>query len=215
MSKIISEDETYYIAPGILGFYENGVPVALDEVNNQKLDPKNTDDKIKIYEKEVRGWFLDKAEAMLQKNPTQYGFVALMVCISYFEGVEQYKTGVSSYQKSDIFFTNSFKRIYGDKFKEEEIKFLYSSARCGLFHNGMIKGKIVLRCDLPDSIRIKKISNLQKKRKGAKGSGFACYINPQKVLDDIKDDFCAFLDELRDENNRVLRENFDRLFEVV
>lgn len=209
MSKPISENETYYIALGILGFYKDGIPVALDESSDQELDPRNVSDKIKIYEREVSRWFLDKAEAILQEHPTQYGFVVLMICISYFEGVEQYKTGVSSHQKSGDFFANSVKRLYGDKFKKDEIEFLYSSTRCGLFHNGMVRGKIILGYDFPDSIKIDEIKNSRKK-----GKKFACYINTRKMLGDIQEDFHAFLDELRDENNKVLRENFDRMFDI-
>ncbi|WP_206755251.1 hypothetical protein [Nodosilinea sp. FACHB-13] len=214
MSKSIPENEDYYIAPGILGFYEEGVPVALDESSDQRLDPENIDDKIKIYEREVSGWFLNKAEAILQDHSTQYGFVALMICISYFEGVEQYKTGISSHGKSGDFFANSVRRLYGDKFKKDEIDFLYSSARCGLFHNGMIKGQIVLNCDFQDSIKIDEITHLRK-TKGKKEKKFACHINPRKMLEDIKEDFCAFVRELRDENNKILRENFDRMFEIL
>lgn len=60
------------------------------------MNPENIDDKIIIYERQVKGWFLQPTLKMVKYKPEHKGFLVLMSCISYFEGVEQYKTGITS-----------------------------------------------------------------------------------------------------------------------
>ena len=58
MPKQIQINQEIYLAPEILGKTENGEPVAIDERNNnEKLNPRDIDHKIKIYEREVKPIF--------------------------------------------------------------------------------------------------------------------------------------------------------------
>ena len=105
MSKQIQRDEEIYVAPEMLGKYEEQTPVVIDERNqNNRLDPTNIDDKIKIYEREVKGWFLEPARSLLIQDDFNNSFLVLMVCMAYLEGVEQYKTGIESNGRSKEFF---------------------------------------------------------------------------------------------------------------
>ena len=101
MSKQILRSEEIYVAPQMLGKYEDRTPVVIDEKNNnEKLYPTNIEHKIKIYEREVNEWFLVPATKLLEQDNSNYSFIVLMVCMSYLEGVEQYKTGIESNRRS-------------------------------------------------------------------------------------------------------------------
>jgi len=210
MAKQIQRNEEIYIAPQMLGKYEDEIPVIIDERNhNERLCPTNIEHKIKIYEREVKEWFLKPATDLLSQDSFNNSFLVLMVCMSYIEGVEQYKTGIDSSKRSPQCFADSVKRLYPGKYSDRDIAKLYSKSRCGLFHNGMVKGGVIFNNELEDVIKFEK-------------NGEVIKINPTLLLNRIKNDFERYIKELkninninRDENNRTIRENFDRMFSVL
>jgi hypothetical protein len=210
MSKQIQRDEEIYVAPEMLGKYESGTPVVIDERNsNGRLDPTNVEHKIEIYEREVKEWFLKPAQDLLTQNSFKNSFLVLMVCMSYIEGVEQYKTGIDSSRRSKDCFIDSIRRLYPDQYNDGDIGKLYSKSRCGLFHNGMVKGGVIFNNSYEDIIKFEQ-------------NGEVIKINPQKLLQDVENDFDRYINELknidnnsRDRNNRTARENFDRMFSVL
>lgn len=202
MSKQIQKNKEIYLAPKILGKFQDGNPVAVDERTGEKLDPKNIDDKIKIYEREVKEWFLDIALELIRSNAFNNAFIVLMICMAYFEGVEQYKTGVISSSRSKDCFKDSIKRLYPQKFQDTEINKLYDKSRCGLFHNGMVKGGVIFHDSFNEAIEFS-------------DNGDSIKINPERLLEDIKNDFELYLNELKDHRNTTTRKNFDRIFKVV
>jgi hypothetical protein len=193
----------------MLGKYENDVPIVIDQRNNERLNPKDIDHKIRIYEREVEEWFLKPATDMLAHNRFNNSFVVLMICMAYIEGVEQYKTGVESNRRSEECFKGSIKRLYPNKFQDRDLGVFYKKARCGLFHNGMVKGGVIFSNDFAEPIRFD-------------NNGETVSINPNLLLRDINDDFKRYINELKGANNTVsqqnlntIRENFDRLFTVL
>jgi hypothetical protein len=210
MSKQIPRDREIYIAVDILGKYENGAPVAIDKRNhNERLNPKDIDHKIRIYEREVEEWFLNPATDLLEKNEFNNSFVVLMICMAYIEGVEQYKTGVESHRRSEECFKDSIKRLYPNKFQDRDLGAFYKKARCGLFHNGMVKGGVVFSNGFAEPIEFE-------------NNGETVRVNPTLLLRDIKDDFRKYINELKGTSNtanqdylKTIRENFDRMFTVL
>lgn len=199
MPKRIRHNFDIYIAPSIRGYYNGENPRAFDEKNCQELNPDDINDKIYIYERQVNEWFLNRASSFIsQKNN---GFIILMICLAYFEGIEQYRTGSSSRGYSSEFFKNSLNRIYGERFRNDDLDDLYSEARCGLFHNGMVSGKIIIDYDFEYSIEIPDDSTIK--------------INPKKLLKDIKIDFKKYIKDLKNTSNIDLRVNFDQMFSNV
>lgn len=198
MAKRIRTDPIE-IAPNIIGnIQDNGSYFVFDKVTNALLNPENIDDKIKIYERQVKGWFLDPTFKMVKYKPKHKGFLVLMSCISYFEGVEQFKTGISSNGNSKRTFTNAIKKLYPDKFSETQIIRLYIQARCGLFHDGMVKGQIIISTTYVESINITRND---------------IFINPKKLLNDIIEDFENYLSLLR--NDAEARHNFNLMFSNI
>jgi len=196
MPKRIRQDEDIYIAPDILGKYDNGRYYAIDEKkNNMELDPNNIDHKIIIYERQVKGWFLDRATRLV--NGEYNGFIVLMICMSYLEGVEQYRQGSSSNGDSNNTFRRALHRIYPNQYDDNDLRTLYRESRVGLFHDGMVRGQVIINNSFPASIAFEN-NNIK--------------ISPKKLLDDIKRDFKEYIKDLKNPNNNDLRNNFDTMF---
>mgnify|MGYP003645312307 CR=1 FL=1 len=145
--------EPIYIAPQIIGkINEDGNPWVFDEITMEELNPNKPLDKIKIYERQVKGWFLEPAFKMARYRSENKGFIVLMICLSYIEGVEEYKTGQSSRNRSGEFFRNGLHRIFSGLFTDDQLNRLYREARCGIFHNGMVRGQIIINNQFENSL---------------------------------------------------------------
>lgn len=199
MAKRIRRDQAIYIAPEIIGFYDNNQAVALDERNETELDPNDLNDKIIIYERQVNDWFLNRATRFLRGDKN--GFIILMICLSYLEGVEQYRRGQNSNGQSRVFFRNAVNRIYPNTYAAGDLDDLYTEARCGLFHNGMVRGKIIISERFQNPISFPDQDTIQ--------------INPRALLNDIKADFREYLANLKDPQNAQLRNNFNAMFSNI
>lgn len=199
MPKQIRQDEDIYIAPDILGTYRNNQYLAIDERNNNiELDPYDIDNKILFYERQVQDWFLNRATRLV--NGDYNGFIILMVCMSYLEGVEQYKQGRSSNGNSNLTFRQSLNRIYPHQFEDGDLSRLYQQSRVGLFHDGMVRGDIIINNSFPSSIAF---------------TNQDIRISPEKLLIDLKHDFRNYINSLRNQDNNELRNNFNQMFSVV
>lgn len=187
-----------YIAPDILGHYDdNGQAIVVDERTNRNLNPHSIQDKILIYERQVKEWFLNRAEDLLEGENN--GFIILMIAISYIEGVEQYRRGNSSRGNSRNYFTNGLKRIFNlQDNNNDELNDLYVQLRCGLFHTGMTQSKVVINRDHEESIEFLEANTIK--------------INPEKFLNKIKLDFDNYINKLKLQTNVNLRDNFNNMF---
>ncbi len=196
MSKNIGS-EPRNIAPEITGtLFDDGHIVVYDKRTNRLLDPANVLDKIAIYERQVTEWFI-KPAIKLSKNIDE-GFICLMICLSYIEGVEQYRQGKNSKGNSSIFFKSSLNRIYTNVFSNSELQNIFDEARNGLFHDGMSRGSVIISNTYAKSIEFNSDELL---------------INPQMLIADIKQDFESYIQELYTvEESRKL---FDKLFSVT
>lgn len=194
-------NEPIYLAPDILAWRDSDHrPRIIDERTERRLDHNSIDDKIFIYERQVREWFIDRANGLIQDK--KYNFVVLMIAVAYIEGIEQYRRGESSERQSKKFFRYGIRRIFGvgesDWWKIDD---LYTHLRCGLFHNGMSGDAVVLNRSLGCAIRVSERGTID--------------INPELFLNKVVDDFASYLEELRDVNNTVVRTNFNMMFNVV
>lgn len=194
-------NEPIYLAPDILAWRdENNGPCVCDERNGIMLNPYCIDDKIYIYERQVREWFVDRAKSLILRKKNN--FVVLMIAVAYIEGNEQYRRGELSDGQSKKFFRYGVQRIFGFcESDTRDINKLYAHLRCGLFHNGMSSDAVVLNRRLKNAIIFSQRETID--------------INPKLFLNAVVEDFNSYLDELRDVNNTALRNNFNMMFEVV
>lgn len=186
-----------YVAPGIKGELKDDGPYVFDEETDTVLDPNILSDKITIYERQVKGWFLDRATSISKVRNN--GFIVLMICLSYLEGVEQYRVGQRSNNQSRQFFVNALERLYPNQYAKDKLEDLYRQARCGLFHNGMTESKIIYDYDVTVPIDF--------------SDEFAIVVNPKILLQDIQNDFRYYIQNLR--NDSILQANFDRMFTIL
>ncbi len=198
MPKRIREHMELYIAPSIKGI-KNDNGINLWDKDNNQYNPNCIDDKIKIYKNQVEGWFLNHAETLLNSG-NNGSFTAFMIAISYIEGVQQYKEGRSSNGRSKTTFKKGFKNIFGRRYSTSDINRLYTEARCGLFHNGMTGGDIILKSDWGCAIEFLNEDII---------------INPRLFVDEIKKDFQSYLYDLSNLQNVELRRKFDNMFSVI
>lgn len=84
-------------------------------------------------------------------------------------------------------------------YTEENLADLYNEARNGLFHNGMVKGKIIINNSFDQAIIFEDITTIK--------------INPLKLLRDIFNDFDNYLNELKIPG--TLRDNFDSMYSNI
>lgn len=194
-------NEPIYLAPDILAWRDSDFrPCITDERTGRRLDPNNLDDKIYIYERQVREWFINRAASMIRRK--QNNFVVLMIAVAYIEGSEQYRRGKSSEGKSQKFFRYGVQRIFGfGESDSRRIDALYKHLRCGLFHNGMSGDAVILNRKLKKAITFSNIGTID--------------INPKLFLKIVVEDFETYLEELRDVNNTEARNNFNMMFNVV
>lgn len=199
MPKQIRENEDIYIAPDILGVCRQGQYLAIDERNgNIELNPYDIENKILFYERQVQDWFLNRATRLV--NGDYNGFIVLMICMSYLEGVEQHRQGRSSNGNSNLTFRQSLNRMYPNQFDDDNLRRLYEQSRVGLFHDGMVRGDIIIDNSFASSIAF---------------TDQDIRISPAKLLTDIKTDFRNYINSLKEPNNTVLRNNFNEMFHVV
>jgi hypothetical protein len=217
-------DEWVNIAPDIRARKRGNRTIVEDLKTNTQLNINNIDDKIKMYERQVKEWFFKRVSySMRGKN---YGFIGLMVCLAHLEGVQEYREGVRSDNRerrnrrnrrsrehvdnprdelvgSKEFFVASLKRIYGDQYLEPQLEKFYEQARCGLFHDGMTKEMVRYNYEFPQALDFN-VEGLIK-------------VNPKVLLKDIKKDFIKYLKELRTVTNTDLRTNFNNMhkFELL
>jgi len=190
-------DYPIYIAPQIRGYKDrNGQPIVFDERTNRNLDPNNIDDKIVIYERQVKDWFLNRASKLVNGNKN--GFIVLMISISYIEGVQQYMNGQTSHNNSARFFREGIRRIFQLNEQDNVLNDFYSQVRCGLFHSGMTQNKVIISREYEQVIDFSEYNTIK--------------INPKLFLREIRLDFNRYVRLLKNTNNNEERNRFSQMF---
>jgi len=189
------------IAPGIYAESIHNITDKYGELEG-KLNINALDTKIKIYERQVKGWFLDPAKELIEISKrditsSKFYFIILMIGISYIEGIQQYIEGNCSNGFNRVFFVKGFKEVFNNMLSETQIKRLYKDARCGLFHNGMV-GKNTLVNFEGD-----KIFKLKEK---------TVIVYVDKFIEKIEKHFNEYISKLKHDED--LKRNFDKMFNV-
>jgi hypothetical protein len=188
-----------YLAPKIRGVIKtNGNAEIYDEKMDEYLDPNSIDDKIKIYERQVKVWFLDCASKLLREENN--GFIVLMIATSYIEGVQQYINGETSRRNSMNFFKQGLVRIFSLSVADQRLNDFYTEVRCGLFHNGMSGRQVIISDEFQQPIDFTEARTIK--------------INPKFFLDELQKDFTNYISKLKEELNSTERNNFNRMFSV-
>ena len=183
---------------------------------SEKLLSGKLEDSIDIYEDRIKGWFLDHARSLLAAPYSE--IAVLQLALGYFEGYAIYRNGVDSKGRSKKFFRQAFMEVfpYAKRGKVQGIDpspdaiekladLLYEEARCGLFHEGMIRHRILLaKASAPISVSAHKTT----------GEIGAIVIDPGKFLGAVEVHFTDYIAKLRDTKNPDLRSKFNAAWEL-
>ena len=178
---------------------------------DEKLEDPSFEDLIDVFEDRVRNWMLLPAESLLESH---HGFVAaISILFTYFEGIQTYASGKDSNRSSKTHFINGFLSVFGapdiDKSKLRNMaETIYSEGRCGFFHEGLSKRKIVY-----SSVRKEALTITVPKVDGEldfQGEVRSIVINPARFLWCVKRHFDKYISDLRNEDNVHLRDCFKR-----
>jgi hypothetical protein len=187
-----------------------------------KLIPGCTvDDKIDVFEDWMNGWLLRHAHALCDDKYVfrkDAGFVVLMLTTAYFEPIESYHTGQSSNYQSKIFFRRGFLRVFSglsatlakngfadpDSLAHDIADEVYIHLRCGLFHEGGTKHKLMIRDDTAPLGFMLEVTT------GHVGS---IVIDPRKFLAEVQNHLQSYVMQLRDPSQIDLRQKFQAFFD--
>jgi hypothetical protein len=180
---------------------------------SDKLESANIEDRIDVYEDRVRGWLFRPIAELLRTR--DFAFAALSLTLDYFEGWAQYRFGEDSKGHSKDFFVRALQEVFPIVLKREVIEravdtaevfdTLYAQARCGAFHDGITRQRIVLRRPgAPISVSVQKVTGVF--------SGIA--IDPVAFFEDVQAHFDRYVSELRDPAKAELRTNFAKTWEL-
>jgi len=167
--------------------------------------PLTIDDKITIFVARIRGWQLDIADQCIRKIEHS-GFAVLHIVFSYFEMISKYKDGYTATSKSEYYFKQGIRYVFPQLNTQPSdavnilLHLLYTGCRCGLYHIGLTDPRIII-----DSRTVKSLDfNLKSS---------TIIINPKSLIKALRNNLQCYEIELRNNNNTVLRQNFEKRFD--
>jgi hypothetical protein len=137
-----------------------------------------------------------------------------MVATAYIEGHAIFLRGHPCKRNSKEFFRDGFKAVFGGSMKlpdqiteEAIISDIYDQVRCGLFHHGSTKGKVVLSGNFqkPFSVQVNgKTNHIE-----------AILVNPHLFLAAIESHLSQYVTKLRDPTESSLRDKFAKAWKMT
>ncbi len=179
--------------------------------------PLSIDDKMTIFLDRTDGWQLDIAGQLIngKKGPNgkvitkaipHSGFAVLHIVLSYFEMIAKYQDGFTGRAKSEYYFKQGVYSVFPQlktgpsQIVDSLLDVLYSGGRCSLYHSGITDPRIILTYGIKDPMAF----DAQKS---------TLVINPHLLPSGLKAHLKDYVKQLRDVNNSVLRENFEKRFD--
>lgn len=166
-------------------------------------DTWTVDEKIEIFIDRVKGWQLDVAQEMIEKDISNREVALLHLLMSYFEMIAKYRDGYVGKRKSKDYFKRGLREVYPALEPEAEIFMdsLYSNVRCGLFHVGRTGSNVIIQDAAPGSI-------------GYNSDHDFVMISPSILVEDLQIHFNTYAKELRDPDAVQFRKNFEARFDA-
>jgi hypothetical protein len=178
--------------------------------DDSKLAPGTLEDRIDVYEDRVRGWLIDCGRIL---NKLEHaGFGVLQTGLAYFEGFTVFSRGEDSHNKSSQFFKEGIESVFTEvsslpvPIRDAFFKIMYYDGRCGFFHLGMARRRIVLSDGHP-VFRIRTDKSAQ--------SIDAILIDRYGFIEQIDQHHAQYVARLRNPVEAKLRTNFDHAWALV
>ena len=183
--------------------------------------PQFVDEKIRVFEDQIRGWKLDIAEEAIKRNGDA-GFAVLDIITSYFELIGlcveglgkkktiRNKTGGRRQQKwgSGDYFRAGMRHVFPKlgsakaSLVERLQRAFYKDVRCGLYHQAMTRNGVLLSGALNGPIRF------QQTKKGV-----LILINPELLVKHIQKHLTSYIRLISKPENADERQRFEAVFD--
>jgi hypothetical protein len=195
-----------------------GPTITTDHLPN---GPQTVDDKIRVFEDQIRGWKLDIAEEALANNG-HAGFAVLDIVTSYFEliglciegrgkkkrvpkrggGTKQAKWGSGDYFRAGM--QHVFPRLKQapTPLLERVLAAFYKDVRCGLYHQAMTRNGVLLSGAFNSPIRFRTAK-----------AGTLILINPKRLVEALKNHLRAYVRQISNAANVDDRARFEDVFD--
>jgi hypothetical protein len=176
---------------------------------DEKLNDPSLEDLIDVFEDRIKWWVIEPACVLLAMP---HGFVAAMcLLLTYFEGYAIYRRGEDSKGHSKVFFREGFRDVFRNVTVDPALldrvsDVLYGDARCGFFHDGMLRERILFseQFEAEFVVTVPKIDG----NPDPTGPIVSILINPRSFCRTVATHFVDYVAELRDVKNTALRTNF-------
>jgi hypothetical protein len=178
--------------------------------DSSKLDSGALDDRIDVYEDRVRGWLIDCGH-ILNKHE-HAGFGVLQIGLAYFEGFTVFSRGEDSHNRSKEFFQEGLESTFAEvgswsaPIRAAFVDVIYGNGRCGLFHLGMVRRRIVLSDGRP-------VFRIETDASGQSIENI--FVDRYGFIKHIEQHHCRYVARLRDTVEVQLRKNFDKAWALV
>ena len=182
---------------------------------HEKLESPSYLDIVDVFEDRMRNWLLVPAAQLLESRNGAVAAVALLM--SYFEGIEIYRTGKDSHRKSKEFFARGFKRVFevdpaGVHVFDEMIGALYIQARCGFAHDGLFRNRVFF-----SAVRPQALNATWPRKNGVFLTGGhleSVIINPRRFCEAIDLHFTKYIAALRAAEDIDMKSKFLAAIEI-
>jgi hypothetical protein len=167
-----------------------------------KLEGERLEDMIDVFEDQMRGWLIEPANALRYYQHAGFGILAIV--LSYFEPIGQFLEGKADVSKRQ--FVVGLKAVFpgiDPTIPDTLFHELYDQVRCGIFHQGITKRKVMIRPQGPHPIEV------------IYGAGHVVTqveIVPINLIDSINNHLVRYVADLRNPENQDLRSNFRNWF---
>lgn len=176
----------------------------------KKLDNPQIDDLIDVLKDRVLNWLFEPAKKLIAEKDGCFG--ALCLLLTYFEGVWTYISGIDSKGKSKPYFRNAFLDVFSSSEHSPVLlrrvaDIMYEDARCGFFHDGMLRNRIFLT----ELNQLDMLITLPRKPDGKvdiEGQIKSILIDPKYFMAAIERHFIDYLLCLRNPKETIKREKF-------
>jgi hypothetical protein len=180
----------------------------------EKYDSGSLDDLIAVFQDRLRYWLLEPAKALLE---FPFGdLAALHLLLGFFEPHSIYLKGQDSKDQSQRFFCDGFVEVFRATGIPESVsrrvaEVLYKEARCGLFHEGMLRERIFFgRPGKALWVTFPKIDG----EMDTNGEIQSIVIDARQLCFEIERYASEYVASLRDTTNTALRENFKKAVDL-
>jgi hypothetical protein len=159
------------------------------------------DEKIEVFVARVEGWQLGIAREVVDKDIPHRGFALLNIVTSYFEMIAKYNGDFAGKERPHAYFDKGVLAVFPmiaqwpKEARKGFLESLYRNVRNGLYHVGMVGPNVILSGELTAPIQYCPETKL-------------VAINPDKLVEALQSHFNAYANDLRDQTNVTLRQNF-------